>query len=102
LLTILHHLFQILPIVLAFVAAISCSISFARDRRTQDKVGMVIACLSSVLLIVAQTSWWTTYLIEHSLQGTVFANTIWTVFNSTTMIAFILLAHPWRYNVNSK
>jgi hypothetical protein len=92
----MQHLFQILPIVLACVAAVACSVRFGRGRRHHDRLAMALATLSSVLLIVAQTSWWTTYLIEHSLQGTEFANAIWTIFNSTTMVTFILMAQPWR------
>jgi len=92
----LNHLFQLLPVVLAIVAAVSCAIRFAKDRRRYDKWAMLLGTLSSLLLIVAQTSWWTTYIITNSLQGTVFANTLWTVFNSTSMVTLILISQPWR------
>jgi len=92
----LHYFFQLLPVMLAIVAAIVCSVRFTRDRRRHDKLTMLLATVSSVLLIIAQTSWWTTYLISNSLQGTVFANTLWTVFNSTSMVTLILISQPWR------
>ena len=92
----LLHFFQLLPIILAVIAGVSCSIRFARDRRKHDRWAMVLAVISSVLLIVAQTSWWATYVLDGNLLGTVFANNVWTVFNSLVMICLIMMAHPWR------
>ena len=94
--SLLQHFFQILPIILACTAAVVCSIRYSSDRRKSDRTTMLLSVLSSVLLIVAQTSWWATYLIENSLQGTVFANYIWTVFNSLVMLTFIISANPLR------
>ena len=91
-----NYFFQIVPIFLAVIASISCSIRFARDRRKQDRLAMLVAVVCSILMIVAQTSWWVTYAIEGNLLGTVFANNIWTIFNSLIMICLILIAHPWR------
>lgn len=92
----INYFFQLSPVILAIIAAISCSYRFAKDRRKHDRLAMLLSVVSSLLLIVAQTSWWVTYAIEGNLLGTVFANNIWTVFNSLIMICLILFAQPWR------
>lgn len=91
-----QYFFELLPVVLAFVAAVSCSIRYHRDRRHHDRLAMALAILASLMLIAAQTSWWATVLYQHSLQGTEFSNFIWTAFNSLTMIIYIIMASPWR------
>lgn len=88
----IYYFFEILPIVLAIISAILCSIKYSSYRRQDDKVIMILAVFCSILLIIAQTSWWTSYIIENSLEGTRFANATWTVFNNVTMIIFISLA----------
>lgn len=92
----LHHFFQLLPIALACIAAVTCSIRFSKDKRKADRAAMMLGAFSSILLIIAQTSWWTTYLIENSLQGIVFANYVWTVFNSAIMITLIMTSNAFR------
>lgn len=92
----LNYIFQILPIILAAIAAVSCAKRFAIDRRRHDRIGMIFGTISAVILIIAQTSWWATYAINGSLQGTEFANFLWTVFNNTIMICLIFMAKPWR------
>ncbi len=94
----LPYIFEILPIILAVIASISCAIRFSRDRRVHDRLAMLIAIISSILMIVAQTSWWVTYAIDGNLMGTTFANGVWTVFNSLSMLCLILFAQPWRTN----
>lgn len=92
----INYFFQILPILLAIVSAVACSYRISKDRRRTDRLAMLLAMIASLMLIVAQTSWWVTYTIEGNLLGTVFANHVWTVFNSLTMIIFIIKAQPWR------
>ncbi len=92
----LKYIFELLPVMLAFAAAISCSVRFTVERRKDYRVAMIIAAVCAILLVVAQTSWWVSYAINGNLQGTVFANTIWTIFNSLTMVTFIMVSSPWR------
>ena len=56
------------------------------------RLSMLLATVASILLIIAQTSWWTSYVLNNSLEGTEFANYIWAVFNSLTMIVFIIIS----------
>lgn len=90
----LHHILQLFPVILALIAAVLCTQSYATGRRRQDKTVMALGVLCALMLIVAQTSWWTTYLIQGNLLGTWFANSIWVIFNALTMIVFIILAYP--------
>ena len=92
----INYFFQILPIILAVIAIISCSYRFSKERRKYDRYAMLLSIISSFIMIIAQTSWWVTYAIEGNLMGTIFANNLWTIFNSLIMVCLILLAHPWR------
>lgn len=90
----IQHVFQLLPVALACISAILCAYRVTGERRRSDRLAMTVAVLCSLLLVVAQTSWWSTYLIEGNLLGTVFANSVWTIFNTLVMVTFIILAYP--------
>ena len=89
----LNLVFNILPIGLAIVSAIMCTRRFHEDRRRHDRIVMASAVVCSILLILAQTSWWTSYAIEGYLQGTWFANVIWALFNILVTVTFIMFAY---------
>jgi len=87
--------FELAPVFLAVFAAVICSV------RASSEVGRLrwfftLATVSSVLLILAQTSWWSVLVFE--LKSAVpyidddIANMIWTVFNTTVMVSFIVSA----------
>lgn len=92
----LAHLFELLPVALALAAAVTCSVSYksAKERRTRLVLGLGIVC--AALLILAQTSWWGSFVLTGKLEGTVWANWLWTVFNCTVMVAFICYARGHR------
>lgn len=92
----INYFFQILPIALAFISVFACASRFAKDRRRHDRFAMILAIVCSLLLIIAQTSWWVSYAIQGNLLGTEFSNVVWTIFNSLIMICLIILAQPWR------
>lgn len=87
-----NYIIEAIPVVLAIIAAISCSHKYGLDRRKQYKQTLLLGVVCAVLLIIAQTSWIVSFLVNDSLAGTWFANSVWTFFNSLTMIAFILLS----------
>jgi hypothetical protein len=60
-----------------------------RVRSKRRKALLLCSIIASLLLVLAQTSWWATFLINNSLQGTEFANMIWTIFNSIVPIIFV-------------
>lgn len=95
----MHNILEALPILLAIYSAIVCAKQYTIDRRKHHKRVLLLGVISSLLLITAQTSWYVTYVINGNLIGTWFANQIWAIFNSLTMLAFILLAHGGTQNV---
>lgn len=82
---------ELVPIGLAIVSVISCTRSLFRERRRVTKVTSGFGLVCSLILIVAQSSWWTSYAINGNIEGTVWANTLWTIFNTLTMTAFIVM-----------
>ncbi len=85
-------IFELVPVGLALVAAVLCSMRAREAKTRQYRLSLMLGVVCAVLLIVAQTSWWGTYIVQGHLEGTWLANIIWTVFNSLVMVAFILLA----------
>jgi phosphatidylserine synthase len=69
-----QYAFQGIPLVLALVAILACVFRYRSEDRTVVRLQMVLHIVAAVLLVVAQSSWWRSYLIEGSLLGTVFAN----------------------------
>jgi hypothetical protein len=95
----MQKIFEATPILLACYAALICAKQYFNDRRKDHKRVMLLGIICSLLLIIAQTSWYVTYVVQGNLLGTVFSDQLWTVFNSLTMLAFILLAHGGNKHV---
>ena len=95
----MNYVIEALPVVLAIYAAIICAKRYTEDRRHYVKQVLLMAVISALLLITAQTSWYVSFVIHDNLLGTWFADKIWTIFNSITMLAFIMLAHGGSNNV---
>lgn len=96
---LLSYIIEAIPVVLAVVASISCSYKYSLEKRSASKHALILGVVCSLLLIIAQTSWIVSSLVTNSLEGTWFANYVWTLFNSLTMVAFILLAKGDSYRV---
>lgn len=88
----LQTIFELIPVALAIVAAILCARRFGFERRRNTKVFMGLAVVCAVLLVIAQSSWWASYVVQGVGEGTAFADAIWTVFNTLVMISFIVTA----------
>lgn len=91
-----RYIFEIFPIILAFIAIYSCSRRFYETRRRTDKITLILAIVSSILMIIAQSTWLWQYFVIGDLMGTWIANTIWTVFNGTVMVCFIYMSSVRR------
>lgn len=83
---------EAVPIVLAFYAAIACAYRYTVDRRKNYKKVLLLGVVSSILLIIAQSSWYVASVLQSKLVGTEYSEHLWIIFNILTMIAFILLA----------
>lgn len=88
----LNYIIESIPVCLAIYSAVLCAHRYTQDRRQSYRQVLLLGTICSLLLIIAQTSWIISAIVNSSLTGTWFANYVWSFFNSLTMLAFILLA----------
>ena len=93
-----NAIIEIIPIVLAIVAIYLASGRLTQLRRTQDRISNIIGIIASIILIVAQSSWYASAVVDGTLQGTWFANQLWTAFNSLVMLLMIISSYPRSKN----
>ena len=89
-LLLLKSMFELLPVALAVLVIASCALRF--QAVPEGRLTMGLAMLAATLLIVAQTSWWTSSVLSGDFKGTWFANAIWTIFNTLVMLVFLLMS----------
>ncbi len=89
----IESFFRLVPIFLAVIAAILCARRFYSDRRKHDRMVMTLSVMCSIMLILAQTSWWSSSILEGSLKGAWFTNIIWNIYDALVAITFIVLSH---------
>ena len=86
---------ELLPILLAILTALACSIR-ATLEKGRLRYFFIISTVASILLIVAQTSWWNSIVFDSAALGGFiddnFANYIWTLFNTLVMISYLISA----------
>lgn len=87
-------IFEMLPVALATIAVILCGLRYSSECKKSVRIPMLMGAVSGLLLIVAQTSWWSSIRIEGMPFGTDLADGIWTLFNSVVMSCFIYMAMP--------
>lgn len=92
----MSQLFELFPIVLAVVAIITSSIMYGRVRRKADKIRSILSIICAILLIFAQSSWYTAAIVMGQIEDTWFANQIWTIFNILVMVLIITQSLPRR------
>lgn len=88
----MRYFFELTPIALAAVAFILCGLRYNSECKKHIKIPMLFGICASILLLFAQTSWWSSLILEGSTVGNAFTDYIWTVFNATVMVSFIYLA----------
>lgn len=84
------YILDFIPIILAFIAIFVSGKRILSVRRKLDYFICTLSVIAAILLIFAQTSWWVSYVIDGNLLGTMFANKIWFMFNTITMLILIL------------
>lgn len=90
------ELLEFLPIALAVLGIVLTAIRMKNLRRKTDIVVSVLSVIGSMLLIVAQTSWWEAAVIQGKLEDTWFANQIWLIFNTVMMLIIVISNYPRR------
>jgi 4-amino-4-deoxy-L-arabinose transferase-like glycosyltransferase len=92
------HVIEFIPIVLAIIAVVMLSQNFKTHRRFRDRAISFFGALAASLLIVAQLSWWSTFVLKNELFETWYVNYLWTTFNTIAMFTLILVALPRKHN----
>ena len=91
---VMETIFEFSPVLLAMIALVMCGRSFKIQRRRFDKFKLMLSVIAALLLIIAQTSWYFSSVINQQLEDTWLANYIWTLFNILAMVLIILNAYP--------
>lgn len=97
----IEAIFDLLPVILAVVAIILMSRRYDLVRRRRDKVVLFLSTVAASIMIVAQLSWWSTYVLKSEMFDFTFANVLWTIFNTLVMIVFIIMSIPRHEQDNS-
>jgi len=84
-------IFELIPVAMAFAVAIFSSTAYTKARRIHDRTMLIMATLAAIMLIIAQTSWYST-LTGGGVDDPTWVNNLWTLFNTTVMSAFLINA----------
>lgn len=87
-------IFDLFPVALAILAIMLISRKYDVTRRKKDKFVLFLSAVAASIMIVAQLSWWSTFVLKSELFDLSFANILWTGFNTLVMIIFIIMAYP--------
>lgn len=91
-------LIELIPVVLGVLAVYFAAGKLVSSRRKTDTIATVLSISSAIIMIAAQSSWYTSAIVENDLEGTWFANQLWTLFNSLSMIIIIMYSYPRKKN----
>lgn len=82
---------ELFPVLLAVVAAVMSTHAYSRADTKYLKLAFLFATLSSVLLILGQTSWWTQVTSKFT-DDPFWIYLIWKIFDITVFISLIYTA----------
>ena len=90
----LPHVFEFIPIIMALAALLACGFRANKTPNPAARNLMLIGVVCSILLLITQTSWWVTHVIEGGTSDDEpkFISFLWTVFHSIVMLAFLYAA----------
>jgi len=80
--------FELVPVALAFAVALIASTAFTKARRSKDRIVFSLSTMAAIMLIIAQTSWYST-LTGGGADDPTWVNNLWTLFNTTVMATFL-------------
>jgi hypothetical protein len=87
-------IFEIVPLVLAFVAVLLCSFQYGVERRKSTRISLLTAMFASLGYIVVQSYWWATNAMQCDTEELYKVTIMLIIYNTLTMIAFITMAIP--------
>ena len=80
--------FDIIPVILAIAALFVMGNTYSKARRSSDKVSIFLSSIACIMLIIAQTGWQYSVYVLNDIQGTAWANYVWSVFNILVTVIF--------------
>lgn len=88
----MERLTDLLPVIVAITALMACSRQFLFERRSHERVTMLIGVLSSLMYIGLSLYWYWHYDIRGDSSTSVWENFAWTIANSVALSGFIHMA----------
>lgn len=87
----MFHILESVPIVFGVCVLIASFFRYMTALSTICRVAILWISFNTFLLIVAQSSWWYSTLVLFDLKGEIWANVVWTMFNTSVMAFQMLL-----------
>jgi hypothetical protein len=94
-------IYEMLPIFLAIIVLGAAWRAIDVGERTNDHLFFVLAAFNAFLLILAQTSWMWSVMVGERF-GTVFADLVWSGFNTLVMVTYLMPAYAILRNKNAE
>jgi hypothetical protein len=85
------YILEIFPVLLALISAYTCAGALKRARRGRDKIVYAMGILSTLLLLIGQSTWWYTTLVANTDTIANVRDYVWVAFDIVVTTAFILL-----------
>ena len=93
----MRYVLESLPMMLAILVFMASILRFGIATTYEGRIALVWTGVNAALLMLAQASWWKSYLIDSDLIGTDWSNHLWTVFNTSVMsLCLYMLLVPFR------
>lgn len=90
---------DMIPLIIGGIALVVSIHAYPKIRRRIDRIWVIIAVINTMIMLVAQMSWFVAANVLHSLQDTSFANYLWTVFNTISMVLVLLFVLTRNRNI---
>lgn len=86
----ISDILDMIPLIVGCVALVVSVHAYPKIRRKIDRIWVIIAVINTIIMMVAQMSWFVAAHLLGNLQDTSFANYLWTVFNTISMVLVLL------------
>ncbi len=85
----MRYVLESLPVTCAILVLMASVLRFGIATTHEGRIAIVWIGINSVMLMLAQASWWKSYLLDNNLIGTDWSNYVWTVFNTSVMCLYL-------------
>ncbi len=85
-------IYESLPLVAAMLCSMASVYRLAHTQCPRTRWAMAVALLCSVLMMVAQSSWAQTLIVNQGSVGSTLNNFVWTTEDTLSMLLFTFIA----------